>query len=134
MLLPVEHLKVWISGYPGTVLEEELRSKVTFRLTTRIAPTLSADRFTIHAQGWLTNNSDRTIERISIWCRAEKLAFGDSETASQVFTVMAPPGETTSFSGPIATDLIGVIRTGMRGFQVPERTFCRLARVYGDRD
>lgn len=134
VLLPVEYLKVWTSGYPDAVLEEELRSKVTFTLTTRITPTSSSDRFTLHAQGWLTNNSDRTIERISIWCRMEKLAFGDSATASQVFTVLVRPGETTTFTGPIASDLIGVIKTGMRGFQVPERAFCRLARVYGDRD
>ena len=130
VLLPVEHLKVWTSGYPGTVLEEELRSKVTLTLTTRITPTSSSDRFTLHAQGWLTNNSDRTIERISIWCRAEKLSFGDSETASRVFTVMVRPGETTSVTGPIATDLTGVIKAGVRGFQAPGRAFCRLARVY----
>jgi hypothetical protein len=96
---------------------------------TRIVPTRRSGKFTLLAQGSLTNNSDRVIEGITIWCRVPKLGFGDSEIASKTIVVVAHPGVTESFYSEITSDLAGVAKTGHVALQAPDQHFCRLDRV-----
>ena len=130
-LLPFEHLSVALGrGAKVPMLEEELRSAIGIKLVTSVGPGRYSDRFSISASGSLTNNADRPIDRIFIACRAEKLSFGDSQTAGNHFSILVNPGETRAFSGPITQDLTGVIKAGHRDLQPPDRHFCRLDQVY----
>src|SRR5215217_6542694 len=80
ILLPFDHLSIWWSGeYPDVVFEDEIRAKTDIVLSTQIVRTRRSGKFTLLAQGSLTNNSDQMIESITIWCRVPKLGFGDSE-------------------------------------------------------
>jgi hypothetical protein len=131
VLLPYEHLSIWWSGeYPDVVVEEEVRSKTEIVVSTQIVPTRRSGKFTLLAQGSLTNNSDRLIEGITIWCRVPKLGFGDSETVRKAISVMVRPGETKSFSGEIASGLTGIAKPGQLALQASDQHFCRLDRVY----
>jgi hypothetical protein len=130
VLLPYEHLSIWWSGeYPVVVVEEEVRSEIDIALSTSIVPTRRSGKFTLLAQGSLTNNSDHVIESITIWCRVPKLGFGDSEMASNTLALAVRPGESKSFSGLIASDVTGVAKTGHLALQAPDQHFCRLDRV-----
>lgn len=134
ILLPFEYVEIWWSGeHPDVVLEDELRAKTHIALSTQIVPTRRSGKFTLLAQGSLTNHSDRLIESITIWCRVPKLGFGDSETTSNRFELVVRPGETESFSGEIASDLTGIPRTGHLALQAPDEHFCRLDRVKASR-
>jgi hypothetical protein len=130
-LLPLEHLSVALGG--GTevpMLEEELRSAIGINFITSVGSGRYSDRFSINVSGSLTNNADRPIDRIYIACRAEKMSFGDSQTAGNHFSILVRPGETKGFSGQITQDLSGVIKAGYRDLQPPDRHFCRLDQVY----
>jgi hypothetical protein len=130
VLLPFDHLAIWWRGqYPEVVLEDEVRSQVNITLSTSIAPTRRSGKFTLLAQGSLTNNSDLVIQGITIWCRVPKLGFGDSEIARKTIAVVARPGATESFSSEITSDLAGVAKTGHLALQAPDQHFCRLDRV-----
>ena len=134
LLLPFDHLSIWWSGeYPDVVLEDEVRARTEITLSTQIAPTRRSGKFTLLAQGSLTNRSDRLIENITIWCRVPKLGFGDSETALNRFVLSARPGETKSFGGEISSDLTGTVKTGNLALQVPDEHFCRLDRLNASR-
>ena len=109
VLLPFTYIAIWWSGYPSVTLEQEVRAATEFTLTTRIVPTRGSSRFTLLAEGSLANHSNRVIERISVSCRANRLLFGDYESAGKTFTVMARPGETKGFTGEVADDLTGVV-------------------------
>jgi hypothetical protein len=131
ILLPFDHLSIWWSGeYPDVVLEDELRARTNIGLSTQIIPTRRSGKFTLLAQGSLTNNTNHVIEGISIWCRVPNLGFGDSETTKLRIAVIVRPNETKSFSGEIASDLTGIAKTGYLALQVPDEHFCRFDRVY----
>ena len=126
LLLPFDHLSIWWTGYPDVVLEEEIRAKTEIILSTHIVPTRRSSKFTLLAEGSLTNNSDRVIESITIWCRVPKLGFGDSETVTKRIVVTARPGEAKRFAGEIGADLTGVAKTGHLALQASDVHFCRL--------
>jgi hypothetical protein len=131
ILLLFEYVEIWWSDeYPDVVLEDEIRAKTEIAFSTQIVPTRRSGKFTLLAQGSLTNNSDQVVESITIWCRVPKLGFGDSETARKTLPVMVRPGETKSFSGEIASDLTGIAKTGYLALQAPDQHFCRVAHVY----
>lgn len=130
-LLPFKHLSVALGGSTKVpLLEEELRSAMDITLSTNIGPRRYSDRFSINVSGSLANNADRPIHRIYIACRAEKMSFGDTQTAGNHFSIVVLPGETKIFSGQVTQDLTGVIKTGHRDLQPPDRHFCRLDQVY----
>jgi hypothetical protein len=130
VLLPFDHLSIWWSGeYADVMVEEEVRSQVEIALSTSIAPTQRSGKFTLLAQGSLTNNSYLLIQGITIWCRVPKLGFGDNETARRTISVMVRPSETKSFSGEIASDLTGIAKTGHLALQAPDQHFCRLDQI-----
>jgi hypothetical protein len=133
-LLPFDHLRIWWSGdYPDAAIEEQDRARTEIALSTRIIPTQRSGKFTLLAQGSVTNNSDRVIAGITIWCRVPKLGFGDSEVTRRRIIVTAHPKETKSFSGEIASDLTGIAKTGHIALQAPDEHFCRLDRVNASR-
>jgi hypothetical protein len=130
ILLLFEYVEIWWSDeYPDVVLEDEIRAKTEIAFSTQIVPTRRSGKFTLLAQGSLTNNSDHVIESITIWCRVPKLGFGDSEMASNTLALAVRPGESKSFSGLIASDVTGVAKTGHLALQAPDQHFCRLDRV-----
>jgi hypothetical protein len=130
VLLPYDHLSIWWSGeYPDVAVEEEVLSKTETVVSTKIVPTRRSGKFTLLAQGSLTNKSDQVIESVSIWCRVPKLGFGDSETAQKAFPVVVHPGRTESFAGEIALNLTGVAVTGHHELQAPAQHFCRMEQV-----
>ncbi|MBL0404239.1 hypothetical protein JKG68_09695 [Microvirga aerilata] len=132
VLLPFDFLTIWWTGeYPEVVLADELKAKTHVTLSTRISPTRRSGKFTLLAQGSLTNDSDRMIESISIWCRVPKLGFGDSEVVARRVAVTVSPKETKSFSGEITSDITGIAKTGHVALQVPDQHFCLLDQVYG---
>jgi hypothetical protein len=131
VLLPFDYVRVWWTGeHPDVVFEDEIKARTEIVLSTQIIPTRRSGKFTLLAQGSLTNNSDRVIDGISIWCRVPKLGFGDSETASNRIALPARPGETKSFAGEIASGFTGIAKTGHLALQTPDDHFCRLDRVY----
>ncbi len=67
ILLPFDHLSIWWRGeYPDVMLEDEVKANTEVILSTRISPTRRSGKFTLLAQGSLTNNSDWVIESISV--------------------------------------------------------------------
>ncbi|MBL0403790.1 hypothetical protein JKG68_07430 [Microvirga aerilata] len=131
LLLPFDILTIWWTGeYPEVVFADELKARTHVTLSTQISTTRRSGKFTLLAQGSLTNNSDREIESISVWCRVPKLGFGDSEAVVRRIAVTVAPRETKSFSGEIASDLTGIAKTSHVALQVPDQHFCRLDRVY----
>jgi hypothetical protein len=98
-------------------------------LSTRIVPTKRSGRFTLLAEGTVTNNAQQSITGLTFECRVSKLSFGDSEMAYQRFPMTVMPGETKVFSGSIATNLTGVAVTGHLALQPPDQHFCRLYQV-----
>jgi len=131
ILLPFDHLSIWWSGeYPDVVFEDEIRAKTDIVLSTQIVPTRRSGKFTLLAQGSLTNKSDRVIESITIWCRVQKLGFGESETVARRFSVTVHPKETKSFSSEVASAITGITKTGYLVLQAPDQHFCRVAHVY----
>ena len=104
VLLPFDYVSIWWSGtYPDSPLAEEINARTEITLSTQIVPTRRSGKFTLLAQGSLTNNSDQVIESITIWCRVPKLGFGDSETVARKIAVTVHPKETKSFFGEIAS-------------------------------
>jgi hypothetical protein len=129
VLLPFTYLSIWVNGHPDVILEAEVRAKTVFVLTTRIVPTRRSSRFTLLAEGTVTNNAQQSIKELAIECRISKLSFGDSERAYHSFAVSVMPGETKPFSAILATDLTGIAVTGHLALQPPDQHFCRLDRV-----
>jgi hypothetical protein len=129
VLLPFTYLSIWVNGYPEVSLEAEARAKTVFVLTTKIVPTRRSSRFTLLAEGTITNKGQQSIRELAVECRVSKLSFGDSEMAYQRLTVTVMPGETKSFSCIIATDLTGIAVRGHLALQPPDQHFCRLQRV-----
>jgi hypothetical protein len=133
VLLPFDHLSIWWSGeYPDVVVEEEVRADTEIGLSTKIVPTRRSGKFTLLAQGSLTNHSDRVIEGITIWCRVPKLGFGDNETARRTISVLVRPGETGKFVGEVSAAITGVAEIGQLALQAPDQHFCRIDRLYYD--
>jgi hypothetical protein len=133
VLLPFDHLSIWWSGtFPESTFEEEVRAKTEVTLSTQIAPTRRSGKFKLLAQGSLTNNSDRVIEGITIWCRVPKLGFGDSETARETISVVVRPGETGQFVGEVSAAITGIAEIGHLALQAPDQHFCRIDRLYYD--
>ncbi len=129
VLLPFTYLSIWVSGHPEVTIEEEVRAKTVFVLMTRMVPTRRSSRYTLLAEGTVTNRAQQSIKELAIECRVSKLSFGDSEMAYHRFLVTVPPGETRSFSGVIATDLTGSAVTGHLALQPPDQHFCRINRI-----
>ncbi len=129
VLLPLTYLSIWVNGHPEVSLEAEVRAKTVFVLTTKIVPTRRSSRFTLLAEGTITNKAQQSIRGLAIECRVSKLSFGDSEMAYHHFMVTVMPGETKPFSAIIATDLTGIVVRGHLALQPPDQHFCRLDRV-----
>jgi hypothetical protein len=105
---------------------ESFISKATITMATEIG-LAGPERFAISASGAITNQSDRIITGIKIWCRAEAL-YG-SETDSGIISVTIKPGETRSFSGEIADRFYGIAQRGTILRVGPKRHFCRVERL-----
>jgi hypothetical protein len=131
VLLPFDYVSIWWSdAYPDVVLEEGIIAKTEIVFATQIIPTRRSGKFTLLAQGSLTNNSDRVIDGISIWCRVPKLGFGDSETTRRRIAVIVYPNEKKSFDAEVGSDFIGIAKSGHLALQAPDEHFCRFDRVY----
>ena len=130
VMLPYKHMTFAANGGKDVrVLPEELLAKADVTLSTEIGPGQGSEQFALTVRGTITNNSDRAIESIRIRCRVERLSSGDWEPVSHQFDVLVRPGETSVFSGAVSSYLSGIIKTGFRDLQPPERRFCRLDEV-----
>lgn len=129
--LPHKHVTFAASGGRAVqVLPEELLAKVDVTFTTEIGRGQGSEQFALSVTGTITNNSDRVIESVRMWCRVEKLSLGDSEIVGNWINLVVRPGETRPFAGPVSSYLRGVIKAGYSGLQAPKRHFCRLDEIY----
>jgi hypothetical protein len=106
---------------------DNLISMMSYSLSTTIGEGHHVENFAANASGSITNNSDREITAMKVWCRAE--AMQGSETESGWIPVSLRPGETKSFSGQVSDRFDGITQSG-RSLRVPPvRHFCRIAEL-----
>jgi hypothetical protein len=110
------------------LVSEHLVAKMAINMNTRVEPASTQEYFAIIASGQITNNSDREISGMSVWCRAEAIHGSDTESGS--IELDLKPGETKSFSGVVSDKLWSVTQPGKSLRVSPRQHFCRVVRVF----